>query len=116
MAKVILGLRRRNLAILMGFLPIFGDFLHFCWRLLYRRYFWYRGSETIFSCFHRLRYIGKLPELARTHRVKPEPYHSKVAFSLRFLIKLQILTKNDREKWVFDSGTLIQIASAGILS
>ena len=28
----------------------------------------------------------------------------------------QILKKNDRKNWIFDSGTVIQIVSAGILS
>ena len=30
--------------------------------------------------------------------------------------KNQILKKNDRKNWIFDSGTVIQIVSAGILS
>jgi hypothetical protein len=63
-----------------------------------------------------LKYTKKLLGLARTHRLMTLPYHSKVVFSLRFLIKLQILNKNDGKSWIFDSGTLIQIISACILS
>ena len=75
---------------LMSFLVFFGDFLQFWRHFWYRRYFWYRQSDIIFSCFHRLKYSMEMLELARTHRTTTIPYHSKVAFSLRFFIKLQI--------------------------
>ena len=68
------------------FLPFFDHFLLLWWHLPYRRFQWYRVSEVIFSCFRRLNYFMDLLELARTHRRKTIPYHSKVTFSLRFLM------------------------------
>ena len=52
------------------FSPFFAHFLLLCCNLAYLRYFWYRGSEVIFSHFHRLKYTIDLPGLARTHRMK----------------------------------------------
>ena len=69
------------------FLPFFDHFLLLWWHLPYLRFEWYSQSELIFSCFHRFKYITDLLESARTHRLKTVPYHSKVTFSLGFLIK-----------------------------
>jgi len=73
------------------------------------------SSEILFSCFHRFKYLIKLLGLARSHCMIIKHTTQKLRFLSDFWSNGTFRQKIDGKKWVFDSGIVIQIASAGIL-
>jgi hypothetical protein len=60
--------------------------------------------------------IKKFTGLVSTQPKMYKSYPSFFMFLSQKSKKMQILKKNDRKSWIFDSGTLIQIVSDSILS